>query len=147
MIEMTPLMRDLLASAADDGVPCLVGTASKDGHPQISPKGSLAVFDAHTLSFWERSFRSAAAAISENPRVVVYYRNAAKTAEIPYRSAAMRFYGSARIVDSGAERDRAWELTIPFEQERDPEKKGVAVLIDVDRIEELSGAIIMARDK
>jgi hypothetical protein len=147
MIKMTPLMRDLLARATDDGVPCLVGTASRSGHPQISPKGSVAVFDERTLSFWERSFRSAAGAIRENPRVVVYYRNAARTAEIPYRSAAMRFHGTARIVESGPERDRAWELTVPFEQQRDPEKKGVAVLIDVDRIEELSGAVIMERDK
>ncbi len=147
MIKMTPLMRDLLAKATDDGVPCLIGTASKTGYPQISPKGSVAVFDEHTLCFWERSFRTAAAAIKENSRVVVYYRNAARTAEIPYRSAAMRFHGTARIVDSGPERDRAWELTIPFEQERDPDRKGVAVLIDIDRIEELSGTIIMERDK
>ena len=147
MINMTPLMRDLLASALTDGVPCLVGTASKSGHPQISPKGSVAVFDERTLSFWERSFRSAAAAISQNSRVVVYYRNHARAAEIPYRSAAMRFHGSARIVDSGPERDRAWDLTVPLEQEKDPDRKGVAVLIEVDRIEELSGAIIMERDK
>ena len=146
MVKMTALMRDLLARATDDGVPCLVGTASNSGYPQISPKGSVAVFDERTLSFWERSFRSAAAAIRENPRVVVYYRNAARTAEIPYRSAAMRFHGTARIVESGPERERAWALTIPFEQERDPERKGVAVLIDVERIEELSGAVIMARD-
>ncbi len=147
MIKMTPLMRDLLVSAAADGVPCLVGTATKTGHPQISPKGSVAVFDERTLSFWERSFRSAAAAIGQNPRVVVYYRNAARAAEIPYRSAAMRFHGSARIVDSGPERERAWELTIPIEKKKDPDRKGVAVLIDVDRIEELSGAIIMELDK
>ena len=145
MIKLTPLMADLLAAALADGVPCLVGTASKDGRPQISPKGSLAVFDERTLCYWERSHRSSQSRLAENPRVVVYYRNARRASEIPYRSAAMRFHGTARIVESGAERDRAWALTNAEEQGKDPERKGVAVLIDVDLVEELSGAPIMSR--
>ena len=39
MIKMTPLMKELLDKALEDGTPCLIGTASKDGRPQISPKG------------------------------------------------------------------------------------------------------------
>ena len=58
MIKMTPVMKDLLDKALADGTPCLVGTASKDGHPQISPKGSVAVFNDDTLCYWERSHRS-----------------------------------------------------------------------------------------
>ena len=42
MIKITPVMKDLLDKALADGTPCLIGTASKDGHPQISPKGSVA---------------------------------------------------------------------------------------------------------
>lgn len=49
MIQMTPLMKDLLDMALADGTPCLVGTASKDGRPQISPMGSVAVFNDDTL--------------------------------------------------------------------------------------------------
>lgn len=143
MIELTPLMSKLLASALADGVPCLVGTASRDGYPQISPKGSVAVFDPRTLSYWERSHRSSQARLSDNPRVVVYYRNPARAAEIPYRAAAIRFHGTARIVEKGPEWLRAWELTNAEEQSKDPAKNGVAVLIDVDLVEELSGAVIM----
>lgn len=145
MINMTDQMRNLLQTALDDGTPCLLGTATKDGRPQISPKGSMAVFDGDTLSYWERSHRTAAANIGENPRVVVFYRNAARSAEIPYRGATIRFHGSARVVAEGPERERAWELAGAVERSRDPEKKGVAVLIKVDRIEELSGAVIMER--
>lgn len=145
MINMTDQMRSLLKSALDDGTPCLLGTATKDGRPNISPKGSMAVFDGDTLSYWERSHRTAAANIAANPRVVVFYRNAARSAEIPYRGATIRFHGSARVVESGPERERAWELAGEVERSRDPEKKGVAVLIKIDRIEELSGALIMER--
>ena len=146
MIKLTDLMRTLLNKALADGAPCLVGTATRDGKPQISPKGSVAVYDDETLCFWERSMRTAHAHIGENPHVVVYYRNLARAQEMPYRGGAIRFHGRARIVQSGAERDRVWGLTIPAEQERDPEKKGVGVLIAVDRVEELTGNVVMKRD-
>lgn len=146
MIKMDSKIADLLAKALEDGVPCLIGTASADGHPQITPRGSVAVFDEKTLSFWERSHRSSQAQIAANPQVVVYFRNPARAAEMPWRGAALRFHGKARIVASGPERERAWEVTVPLEQSKDPEKKGVAVLIDIERIEELSGAVVMQRD-
>ena len=146
MIKITNIIRELLSKALPDGAPCLVGTASKDGHPQISPKGSLAVFDDRTLCYWERSHRSSLAHIEANGRVVVYYRNAARAAENPYRSSAIRFHGAARILRGGPERERAWELTNTEERDKDPKKNGFAVLIDVDLIEELTGNVIMKQD-
>ena len=147
MMKMDALMARLLETALADGVPCLVGTASKAGRPQISPKGSVAVFDDGTLSYWERSHRSSQAHIAENARVVVYYRNFERAAEMPWRGGAIRFHGTARVVSEGPQRERAWKLTVPAEQERDPEKKGVAVLIDVELIEDLSGTVVMKKDE
>ncbi|MDF2114490.1 pyridoxamine 5'-phosphate oxidase family protein [Roseiarcaceae bacterium H3SJ34-1] len=146
MVELDDLISRLLRDAVADGVPCLVGTASAAGEPQISPKGSVAVFGPQSLSYWERSHRSSQQHIRENPRVVVYYRNPARAAEMPYRGGALRFHGRAKIVESGPDRDRAWDLTIPLEQEKDPDRKGVAILIEVDRVEELSGNVVMRKD-
>jgi predicted pyridoxine 5'-phosphate oxidase superfamily flavin-nucleotide-binding protein len=146
VIKLTDQMRSLLNSALSDGTPCLLGTASKDGYPQISPKGSIVVFDDETLCFWERSKRSALKRIEENPHVSVYYRNAARAAEIPYRAGCMRFYGDVRLVESGPQRDKIWDLIPEAERKPDPEKKGIGVLIKVNRVEELSGNVIMQRD-
>ena len=146
MIKMTELMRSLLNSALADGTPCLVGTATKDGHPQISPKGSVVAFDDATLCYWERSGRSAMKRVNENPHIVVYYRNIARMKEIPYRAGIIRFYGDAHVLTSGPERDKVWELIPEAERKPDPEKKGAAVLVPVDRIEEISGNVIMQRD-
>lgn len=146
MIKLTDQIRDLLRTASSDGAPCIVGTASKDGRPQVSPKGSVAVFDDEHLCFWERSLRSSYQQIRENPAIVVYYRNPARAQQIPHPGAAMRFHGRARIVTSGPDLDRAWALTIAEEQQRDPERKGCAILVRIDRIEELSGKTIMQRD-
>jgi hypothetical protein len=145
MIHMTGEMGRWLEIAPDDGVPCLVGTATKDGKPQISPKGSLALFDPETLSFWERTFRSSYEAIEENAQVVVYMRNP-KRPEITHRGNTLRFHGVARVATSEADRERAFQLSSKREQERDPEKKGVAILIRVDMIEDLSGTVVQKRD-
>src|SRR5439155_8637998 len=41
-----------------DGYPCMLATTGKDG-PNISPKGSMLVFDDQHLAYWERSKKKA----------------------------------------------------------------------------------------
>jgi len=146
MIKLTPLIAELYDTALAEGHEALLGTVSADGTPQISPKGSIAVFDDHTLSFWERSHRSTEHNLAANPKVVVYYRNAARMKEIPYGGGAFRIYGTARIVTDPANTAKVWEKTNETEQSRDKDKTGVGVLIDVDRVEELSGKVVMDKN-
>ena len=145
-IEMTDLHARFLTQAAADGVPPLVGTSGKNGDPQISPKGTVAVLDPETLCFWERSYRSSYQAIEENPRVVVYCRNHQRAKELPFRNGALRFRGVARVAEDEATRDHVWNLSPNDERGRDTERKGVAILIRVDLIEDLAGQVIMKRD-
>ena len=145
MIKLTPLMKELLWNAMADGTVALLGSVQPDGTPQISPKGSIAVFDDSTLSFWERSHRTTEKNLAHGGRVCVYYRNSARK-DIPYGGGAIRFYGNARIVTDPETREKIWDNTIPGEQERDKDKSGVGILIDVDRVEELSGKVIMDKN-
>jgi len=145
MIQLTETIRDLLNSALADGTFCLVGTATKDGYPQISPKGSVVVFNDDTLCYWERSNRSAAKRVLENPHVCIYYRNAAKAGK-EFRGGAIRFYGEATVLSDGADREKVWELIPDAERKPDPEKKGYAVLVKLISVEELSGNVVMKRD-
>ena len=145
MIKLTDTIRSLLNSALADGTPCVLGTSTKDGHPQISPKGSIVVFNDDTLCYWERSNRSALKRLEENPHVAIYYRNAAKAAK-DFRAGVIRFYGDAKLLTSGADRDKVWELIPEAERKPDPEKKGTAVLVRLDSVEELSGNVVMKRD-
>ena len=139
-INMTGDMQ-VIDRALVDGCVCLLGTADANGNPQISPKGSIQVLDATHLAYWERSARSAAENVRANQRVVVYYRNTAKSEQFP-KGAVWRFYGAAKIFAQGSERDKVWSRTIAAEQEKDPDRKGVAVVIEVDRITDLSGKVI-----
>ncbi|HVA12600.1 MAG TPA: pyridoxamine 5'-phosphate oxidase family protein [Stellaceae bacterium] len=119
-IEMTELHATFLAQSFEDEVPPLVGTVSADGDPQISPKGTLAVYDPETLCFWERSYRTSYAAIVDNPRILVYCRNHKRAKELPFRNGVLRFRGVARIATDAAVRARVWNLSPAAEQARDP---------------------------
>ena len=54
-ISITGDMRQKINGALADGYPCFVGTASADGKPQISMRGSVAVWleKVRTGHFWE----------------------------------------------------------------------------------------------
>ena len=51
---LSDTIKKLINNAWDDGYPCLLATAGKDG-PNISVKGSMIVFDDKHLAYWERS--------------------------------------------------------------------------------------------
>ena len=138
MIDMTGEMKELVDRALADGISCTVGTADKDGQPQLSLKGSVMVYDSETLAYWERTKRSALENVSENPKVVVLYNNTGERIR-------WRFYGTAEVHESGAIRDEVMARTVQAELDRDPERAGVAVLIKVNKIAELSGNVLQER--
>ena len=127
MINLTDEMVSRLDSALADGYSCLVGTASKDGEPQISPKGSVMAFNGDTLAYWERAKRSALDNVAENPQVVVYYAHAADRVR-------WRFHGKATVHEDGPVRQEVMDRCVQAELDRDPERLGVAVLIKIEKI-------------
>ena len=139
MIDLTDEMKERLDTALADGYSCLVGTASKDGEPQISPKGSVMVFDRESLAYWERSKRSALDNVAENPHVVIYFNNQAERVR-------WRFHGKAIVYEDGPIRQEVMDRCVQAELDRDPDRLGVAVLVKVDGITELSGTVLQQRD-
>lgn len=139
MIYITDEMRQLIDNAMAEHAPCILGTASKDGRPQISMKGSVLVFDRETLAYWERAKRSALENVEDNPQVVIFYRN-------PEKRINRRFHGTATVYESGAIRDSVMNRTVQAELDRDPERTGVAVLVKLDQVGELSGNVLQRRE-
>ena len=139
MINIDDEMRELIDNALAQGFPCMVGTASKEGMPQISMKGSMMVYDQGSLAYWERSRRTALENVGGNPNIVVFYRN-------PDQRINWRFYGTATVYESGPVRDDVMSRTVPAELDRDPERLGVAVVVRLDRIGELTGNVLQQRD-
>ena len=67
-------VKALIRSAWDNGAPCLLATQGPNG-PNISPKGSMVIFDDDHLAYWERSKKQALENLGHDKRVCVIYAN------------------------------------------------------------------------
>ena len=132
MIKFTEEMKEKINSAFRDKKYCIWATASKEGVPSVSFRGSTFVWDDEHLAFWERSRQSGAEHIGENPYVVMLYVEFAARV-------GWRFYGQATLYKEGEMRQRIMERTIKDELDKDPERKGYGVLVRVDKIRRYSG--------
>ena len=54
MIKMTDDMKQRIGKALKDKKPCVWGTSSKSGAPDVSFRGSTYVWDEEHLAFWDR---------------------------------------------------------------------------------------------
>ncbi len=124
--------------AFEEGTPCILVSADKDGYPDVAFKGSMMVFDDQHLAWWERSLAEQIEQVAQNPHVVVLYRS-------PKRGMVLRFYGDATLHREGQMREDVMKRVIPQELEKDPERKGFAVTVQVNRVR-LSGNTIQTRD-
>jgi len=131
-------IRDLIKSAWDDGAPCLVATDGPDG-PNISPKGSMVVFDDQHLAYWERSKKQALANLGHDKRVCVMYANFKAQRDGVLESGFLRFYGTAELHESGPTREEIFKLLLPREQTHVGADTGIGVLVKIDRAADVRG--------
>jgi hypothetical protein len=119
---------------------CLVATVLPSGFAQVTPRGSTMVFDDDHIALWERGKGSTTASMQDGSKVTIYFRKPQLRSDgILPKGGIARFYGTATVVKSGAQYDEVWRRLIQGEKDRDPEKKGFAVLIKIERAEDLDG--------
>ncbi len=98
------------------------------------------VYDDEHIGLWERGTGSTADNMTDGTKVTIYFRNPAlRESGVLPRGGIARLYGTAKIYRSGGEYEEIWRRLVQPERDRDPDKKGYAVLIRVDRAEDLAG--------
>ncbi len=126
MITLSEDLKHRLVNALSDGVAVVLGYVDREGDPHVSPYGSLHASGDDQLALWVRNPQGdLIQGIARNPKVAVFY------AQLSSRT-FVRMRGRAHVVKGDAERAKVFEGMHPFEQTGDPERKGVAVLIDLD---------------
>jgi Pyridoxamine 5'-phosphate oxidase len=138
-----PLPDDVVQAinnAWNDRFPCLLGTMGKDG-PNISPKGSLFVYDDNHLAYWERARMKALENLQVENRVVICY--ARMGANFGEHNGFLRFYGTAEVHEEGPVKDAIFARLTKREQEHEGADKGAGVLIRIDRTSDSRGLPIM----
>jgi Pyridoxamine 5'-phosphate oxidase len=119
---------------------CLVGTVLPDGFAQITPRGSTMVFDDEHIALWERGKGTTTENLTDGTPVTIFMRKAAlREAGILPKGGILRLYGRAKIHKSGAVYEEIWNRLIEAEKKGDPEMRGYAVLVTIERAEDLSG--------
>lgn len=131
-------LKRLINGAWDDGYPCLLATTGPNG-PNISPKGSMLVFDDNHLAYWERSKKVALENLGHDRRVVVMYANFKAQRDGVLDSGFIRFFGTAELHESGPIKDQIFSKLTPREQTHVGADTGIGVLVRIERAADLRG--------
>ena len=131
-----------VSSAWDDGYPCLVASTGRDG-PNITPKGSMIVYDDEHLAWWERSKRAVLDNLGHEKRVCIMYANFKAQRDGVLESGFLRFFGSVELHESGAVREAIFKKLLPREQTHAGADAGIGVLVKIDKAIDIRGKPIM----
>jgi len=120
-----------------------LGYVDEQGDPVVTYRGSTRVFGPDQVAIWVRKADDGfAVAISERPNVHLI----SFSPDDGDRPRFVSIKGRARVEPSL--NDAVYDGTIELEQRRDPDRKGVAVIVDVDSVQGVrsDGPFSMARD-
>jgi hypothetical protein len=119
---------------------CVIGTVLPNGFAQITPRGSVMVYDDEHIALWERGRGTTAGNLVDGTAVTLFMRKTAlRDAGLLPKGGILRLYGCAKVHKSGPVYDEVWKRLIEPEKKNDPDKKGYAVLVAVERAEDLAG--------
>ncbi|MGB6892504.1 MAG: hypothetical protein WBE25_13605 [Xanthobacteraceae bacterium] len=119
---------------------CLIGTVLPNGFAQITPRGSAMVYDDEHIALWERRKGTTAGSLVDGTAVTLFMRKPAlRDAGILPKGGILRLYGRAKLHKSGPVYEEVWKRLIEPEKKNDPDKKGYAVLVAIERAEDLAG--------
>lgn len=139
---LSDTIKTLIRNAWDDGYPCLVATNGAQG-PNITPKGSMIVFDDQHLAWWERSKRAALENLTQDPRVCIMYANFQAQHDKVLESGFLRFFGSVVLHESGPIHDKIFSMLLPREQTHVGADAGIGALVRIEKAVDIRNKPLM----
>ncbi len=134
-LKLTPEMQEAVNSAFGMRRPMVIAYVDRDGKPRQSYRGSTQAYSETQLAIWVRNPESGIlAATAQNPSVSLVFGYFE-----PDDRGFMIFGGRARIDDDEAVRDKVYASAHDFERSQDPERRGKALLIDLESVDGFFG--------
>ena len=131
----------VIEAAGLQGPTIVVAYVDGDGQPHLSFRGTVQVLDAERLAMWNIDAQGGLArAIVANPHLACWYHDADTRT-------TLQFHGRAHIDNDSLVRDAVFDHSPEREQRKDPDRAGIAIVVDVDRVAGRSpeGAVDMRR--
>jgi general stress protein 26 len=132
-VKLTDELKKLVDNALATRHPMMVAYVDVSGQPILSFRGSTQSFSDDQLAIWVRnSDGNFLNAIAKNPKVALMYRDEDS-------KATYQFQGRAKVSTDQGVRRRIYDKMEQRERDHDPARTGVALLIDLDRVEGWAG--------
>jgi hypothetical protein len=141
-VDLDGEIAELVNGALDNGTPIIAAYVDRDGQPQLSLRGTTQVYSPDQVALWIRDpLGGLVRALPDSPRLSFFYRD-------PGRRTFLQIQGRGRVDADPQVRDVVFDNSPEREQAIDPERLGVAVVVDVDRVQGrlAGGAVNMARE-
>ena len=130
-LRLTQALKQLVNTAFDRAKFVSVAYVSLDGRPELSFRGSAQAYSDTQLALWVRNPEGGLSkAIEKNPNITLLYGDFS-----PESRAIITFRGRGRIDKSEAVRRTVYDNAAAGERDRDKERKGYALIIDLDSVD------------
>jgi hypothetical protein len=134
-LKLSAEMKHAVNTAFETGKAVAIAYVDENAAPHLSYRGSTQAYSDTQLAIWVRNPKGRILeATSKNPSVALIYGNFD-----PNARGFMIFRGRARIDNSADVRRRVYEQAHEFERNQDKERKGVALIIDLDSVDGFFG--------
>ena len=122
--DMKQLIKD-----ARTATPILVVSVDPTGQARVTLRGTVQAISDERLAFWARNAEGGTVgALDTNPKLTLFYRN-------PQIRTTLSFYGRGWVTKDEAERVAIYDNSPEPERAADPDQRGVAVVVELDKIE------------
>jgi hypothetical protein len=140
-LRLDPEIQAVVDGALDNQTPMLIAYVDGDQQIHLSFRGTIQAYSDDQLALWAREPEGGLSRnIRDRPHVTLFYHD-------PARRTSYTFYGRARVDHDPAARAAIFEKSHPREQQMDFRRRGVAIVVDLDKIEgrAAGGRLLMQR--
>ena len=127
-VKLNEEIREAINGALVAGNPVVVAYVDERGQPSLSFRGSTQAYSDDQLAIWVRNPEGGLLrSLEKNPRVTLLYRN-------PQTRMNLNIQGRGRVENTDDVREKVYTSAPENEQKADPDRKGLPLIIDVDRV-------------
>ena len=138
-LKLSAEMKDAINKAFEIQKPIVVAYVDENNAPQISYRGSTQAYSDQQLAIWVRNPEGRLLeSIAKNPGMALLYGNFD-----PAGRAFMTLRGRAHVDSSETVRRKVYDSAHPFERDKDKDRKGIAIIIDLDSVDGFFGGAML----
>jgi hypothetical protein len=138
-LKLSEEMKKAINTAFERMKPIVISYIDESGAPKLSFRGSTQAYSDTALAIWVRMPDGPILdGVKKNPAVALIYGD--------FRTDGrdfMIFRGKARLDKTEAVRTRVYESSHPFERSQDKDRKGNALIIELDSVEGFFGGALL----